>query len=590
MNHNFNPLDWLGDANQKAINSEPLPVTKDKPPKPQQSQPSVAPSEIEVVITQIEDKQIDIAAAYSDWRDIGFAFADEFGENGRDYFHRVSKFYSDYSPNDCNKQYDSCLQAKGQGISISTFYFHAKKAGIKLRSRNETTEPDKKEKREKRIMPNLPDMIFSNLPDFLKQIIQHTTTNEERDILLLGSIVSISACLPGVHGLYGNNKVYPNLYIFITGQASAGKGILNHCKHLVNPVHRDLREQTSIAKSEYESELAEYNQIKNKDSSVQKPAKPPEMMLYIPANNSSTGAYQLLADSKGKGLIFETEGDTLAQAFKTDYGNYSDGFRKAFHHETISYFRRTDKEFVEIENPCISAMLSGTPNQIASLIPNAENGLFSRFMFYYMNTRYEWIDVFANTENGPLEDYFKELGDQFYQLYKILLANPPIQFKLSPQQQIQFNKFFAEMQEKYLALLGDDFIASIRRLGLITFRIAMIFSILRILESGDISNSITCDDQDFQTAMAVIQVLMKHSSQVFSELPEDSQLPKLKNLKEQFLDALPPTFNRQAYLQVADALGIKDKTAEGYITHFIKGNLLHRPKQDNYIKTNNYSS
>src|SRR5690554_8197541 len=86
-------------------------------------------------------------------------------------------------------------------------------------------------------------------------------------------------------------------------------------------------------------------------------------MLFIPANNSSTGAYQLLGDSDGRGLIFETEGDTLAHAFKSDYGNYSDGFRKAFHHETISYYRRTDREFVDIESPCLSTVLSGTPKQ-----------------------------------------------------------------------------------------------------------------------------------------------------------------------------------------------------------------------------------
>jgi hypothetical protein len=43
--------------------------------------------------------------------------------------------------------------------------------------------------------------------------------------------------------------------------------------------------------------------------------------------------------------MFETEGDTLAQTFKSEHGNYSDGFRKAFHHEKISYLRRKDREF-----------------------------------------------------------------------------------------------------------------------------------------------------------------------------------------------------------------------------------------------------
>ena len=35
-------------------------------------------------------------------------------------------------------------------------------------------------------------------------------------------------------------------------------------------------------------------------------------------------------------MIFETEGDTLAQTFKSEHGNYSDDFRKAFHTETYA--------------------------------------------------------------------------------------------------------------------------------------------------------------------------------------------------------------------------------------------------------------
>ena len=93
-----------------------------------------------------------------------------------------------------------------------------------------------------------------------------------------------------------------------------------------------------------------------------------------------------------------------------------------------------------------------------------------------------------------------------------------------------------------------------------------------------------CDDEDFDAAMELVKVLMKHSSHVFSELPEDVTLPKPKNLKEQFLDALPKTFNRQDFLKMATTLGIKEKTGESYITAFVKKGLLHRPKQDHYIK------
>ena len=79
---------------------------------------------------------------------------------------------------------------------------------------------------------------------------------------------------------------------------------------------------------------------------------------------------------------------------------------------------------------------------------------------------------------------------------------------------------------------------------------------------------------------------MKHASKVFSELPEDAPLPKRKNQKEKFLDALPASFNRQDYLKIAVSMSITDKTAEGYITMFAKKGLIHREKQDHYVNPN----
>ena len=142
-------------------------------------------------------------------------------------------------------------------------------------------------------------------------------------------------------------------------------------------------------------------------------------------------------------MIFETEGDTLAQTFKSEHGNYSDGFRKAFHHEIISYNRRKDREFVELETPRLSALLSGTPKQVSTLIPNAENGLFSRFIFYYMNILPVWKDVFAGDDSQTLDDYFRQLGDRFFDLYKTLQhQSEPLRFCLTATQQQAFNAYF----------------------------------------------------------------------------------------------------------------------------------------------------
>lgn len=53
---------------------------------------------------------------------ICFAFANEFGEGGRDFFHKVSKISSKYNQKDCDDQYDKCLKSNGEGITIATFF------------------------------------------------------------------------------------------------------------------------------------------------------------------------------------------------------------------------------------------------------------------------------------------------------------------------------------------------------------------------------------------------------------------------------------------------------------------------------------
>ena len=579
MHQKFNPHDWL---------------------------PNDSRSDIDLIVSRIEASHTDITGSYSDWVNLGFALADELGEGGRDYFHRISRFYSKYSPTDCNYQFDQCLKAKGHGITIKTLFHLAKQAGIEIGRKGEDEKVGKGEDERVRKgedetvrigedekdspsaenpvveLPTLPDSVYETLPEFLKRVVAQSGTPEEKDIMLLGTLATLSACLPKVFGIYDNKQVFANLFLFVTAQASAGKGNLVYCRRFVDPIHREFRRQSYAEKAQYEADMREYNLMKMKDFSASKPVKPPEKMLFIPANNSTTGVFQLLSDNEGRGLISETEGDTLAQAFKSDYGNYSDGFRKAFHHESISYFRRTDREFVEIDKPCLSALLAGTPKQVAALIPSAENGLFSRFIFYYMNIKLVWKDVLTERGENGLEGYYDALGQEFLPLYKALVEKPAIKFCVTPEQNEQFHAFFTQLQEKYVMLQGLDYIGTVRRLGLIAFRIAMIFTALRILETGDFSQIQFCRDDDFQAVLSMIRVLVRHASHVYSELPVDEKPVKSKNKQEQFLEKLPLTFTYTDFIELAKSMSITARSAERYITIFCDKKLIVREQMGTY--------
>ena len=601
----FNPAEWLSKPNAKQIifdSAEAQPtfaarqwatnkVTETNataiPTIPQSNIDTS--NEIETITQRVEAASVDIAPNYSDWRDLGFALADALGESGRNYYHRLSRFYPSYSQSETDKQYSACLASHGHGVTIKTLYHLTKSAGVSV----SIPQPSKQKSSilqngdlkdlgeedfspmgeiEGAVLPTFPDEIYTDLPGLLQKVVAKSDSPEDRDLLLLGSLVVISACLPKVYGIYAEREVYPNLFLFVTAQASAGKGRLTLCRKLVDPIHKALREVSKLEFEEYQRNLTEYAATKNK-AETERPKEPPVKMLVIPANNSATG------------LLFETEGDTLALTFKSEHGNYSDGFRKAFHHETISYNRRKDREFVEIQNPRLSALLSGTPKQVSALIPSAENGLFSRFIFYFMNVRPVWNDVFANSSDQTLDSYFNHLGMQFFDLYKHLeFQAEPIRFCLTLAQQQAFNAYFSQTQNQYLCLYGADYLATVRRLGLITFRMAMILTALRIMDDGDIHSPLVCRDNDFNTALSMVKILVQHAAQVFQQLPSEAVKTAPKNQKQQFLDELPKEFCRKDYLTVANKLGIPDKTAEKHIKRFAVNGLIIHFAHDKYKK------
>ncbi|MFA8434986.1 MAG: DUF3987 domain-containing protein [Marinifilaceae bacterium] len=435
----------------------------------------------------------------------------------------------------------------------------------------------------KEALPTFPPHLYNTLPKLLCKACKAGQSDQERDLLLLGSLVCLSSALPNTYGIYAGQRIYPNLFLFVSARASAGKSILNHCKTLVKPIHRDLTRESESQHQQFEAELSRYLSIRKMKPEQPRPQKPPVRMLFIPANNSATGMFQLLGDNDSS-LLFETEGDTLAHSFKSDYGNYSDGFRKAFQHESISFFRRTDQEHVEIEHPKLSALLSGTPQQITNLIPSAENGLFSRFIFYTLPLILEWKNVFSTTINTSLENYFQDLGQEFYATFQNLQNAPTTEFQFSREQQERFNRHFGQWQEKYATLLGLDYMATVRRLGLITFRLAMILTRLRASENHLQTAPLICNDADYYSVMEMASTLIQHSKFVFQQLPAMQRPLKRQNQQEIYFSSLPDKFNRQEYLETARNSHIPEKTADKYIAKFCNSGLLRKPKHNWYEK------
>ncbi|WP_018665777.1 BT4734/BF3469 family protein [Bacteroides gallinarum] len=87
------------------------------------------------ILQMIEVNQIDITGNRHRWFGIGCALANEYGEEGRDIFHAVSRFYKNdgyyYTKEETDELYDSCLKnCHKYNYSIGTFYYWCKEYGM----------------------------------------------------------------------------------------------------------------------------------------------------------------------------------------------------------------------------------------------------------------------------------------------------------------------------------------------------------------------------------------------------------------------------------------------------------------------------
>lgn len=382
--------------------------------------------------------------------------------------------------------------------------------------------------------------IINNLPELLRVGCLRLTNSFEQEAYLMSAIGSISGILPNVQGMYHGRLVRPNLFIFVVAKFGTGKGVLNFAKLLGQAIHDAKKAEAEIARNDYHSQSLQYDKdlavyMKDKTGNhavPEKPVPPNQKLLFIPANNSKSGFFELLFANNGKGIIFETEADTICDAMRQEYGDYSDGLRRAFQHEPISFYRRAGKEFIEIENPALSVVLSGTKDQLLRLFPSIENGLLSRFIFYELLGTGEFHDPFDDTKADYL-NFFEMLGLSASELYKVLQAlEQPLEVILTSKQRARFVELFQEWKTEIREHVSEDLDGSVNRLGLICFRLAMIFTVLRVFERKEpFRQVVICEDMDFENAIALTAIIKHHALKVYYMLPETKQ-PKKQNQPE----------------------------------------------------------
>jgi len=415
--------------------------------------------------------------------------------------------------------------------------------------------------------------VFENLPPILNDCCRVFSDEIEKNLVFLGAMTVLSGCLPKVYGIYDKDKIGANFFFFVVAPASSGKGCLKWAKRIAQSIHKSKRDKYEVLKKEYL--VAE-----DKEGMTH----PKQLLHYIPANSSASALIDVLESNGARGTFFCSEADTLSGALKQDWGNFSDILRSAFHHEPINFLRRKDDEYKEIETPCLSILLSGTPKQVPTLIPDAENGLMSRFAFFTFRSRPVMKNVFAD-KHVNFDEHFDHIQQRVERLYNYLNdESQPIYFSLTKAQEPDFLKLFSEGHTEFHLNLGDESVASVRRLGVIMFRLCMILTAARLDTNAVRPTQITCSDQDYQTAKSIIKTLKKHTTKIFQNLQKDSHKNiKLSDDKFKLFKALPETeFKRKEGVEICLKMGLSESTLD----RLFKTEYIESAGYGKYKKTN----
>jgi len=285
-----------------------------------------------------------------------------------------------------------------------------------------------------------------------------------------------------------------------------------------------------------------------------------------------------LEDNDGMGCICETEADALTNALKQEWGGFSNIIRKGFQAEIISQSRKTDLEYSEIKEPKFSIALTGTPNQLDSLMTSVQDGLFSRFLFYSFNAEPKWKITYTSgitrSNKDIFEDYSAALCDKFK-------SNTAQKFSMTAQQGLKLDNTFSELLRHNTALYDENVAGTVYRLGLMCFKVAMTLSAIR---SDDAE--ITCSDQDFDSALYLVkEVYLFHGINMLDRITKSSRKLNITQTSLYIWIKTKHTFKRAEILEQAILLGVKDRTLSDILKRFIELKLIKKVSHGVYNKT-----
>lgn len=446
----------------------------------------------------------------------------------------------------------------------------------------------------RREVPCLPDELFDRLPDFLKRGLMHVRNKRERDILLLSMITNISGCLPGVRMNYGGMVYSADLYLVALAGSGRGKGVMQLAAILPAAIQEYYDELNRKDEREYRQKLLKWNleerlaaQEKRVPDLDQCPEMPVERILKVAPNISKSQLILALEAGGAVGLVMNaSELDMISSAMHQEYGKHDDVMRAASQHEEVSSYFKTDHRLVVVSDPHLALCASGTPAQLHKFISSLENGMYSRVAFYVGQAPWEYKSANPGKARLDMRAYFKGMGEELLRMF-IFLSGSPTEVVFTEEQWKEHTERFRTYLREVVAEDDDSPGAIVLRHGLMMARIAMVLTALRKCEPQWNTSEWKCSDEDFHTAMQIVDVLLEHSLLLSTSM--DDTAGRIRPVKAFFklrpvLKKMPREFTYSELMAAANEAGLPTASVKRYLLRLVYYQIVEK-EDGKYRKT-----
>ncbi len=427
-------------------------------------------------------------------------------------------------------------------------------------------------------LPTIPEWVYATLPTTLKEIVDAMEMDDDeghrnlkRDVVLMGALTTLSSMLFKVSGQYLQKRYYPNLYLYVVAPFGAGKNtLLDPCRELVS----GFNERLATAKGDF----------------------------VLSGNITGSATMEWLSTAKGEGLVFSPEADILTESLKNEHaGSLSTVLREAWGNAPVDQVRRQNGgEKLRVGKPKLSIVLAGTPGSVPRFFADTqavENGLFSRFAFYCMQSDVKIArNIFSDSQEASKEERLNMIGEGFAQRWERFFSScGNLYVNVQERHRADFSERLQDLLEVAVEKLGHDTGSGLTfRNGILCWRIAMVLSAIRLMDSaepleGDAETDIT--DMDYRSAWSISRVLWYHTVFVLRNYIAKGTGQSMAITLDERLNAedllafMEPSFTTKEWLDTAAGISVPEDTANKWLARLKKNSEVLRIAQGRYEKT-----